>query len=340
MPLLSTYFAAAEIAIYFVYDGNELIGVVPFVEGGAGSSGCRPRWSSPVNAHVRRIGILANAMPEMVLDAVFTAVTASPHLRDRKCVGMLQLPEGDWLDIAVQRAARMRGLSRNTTTETRSAVVDVPNGWDSYVVSRTSEQLHPLRKRRKLQAKGAGTWEFSTLTDAGHVEHAWERLLHVEARSWKHRSGTSILNDPGAMVFYGNIARTQAARGRLRIDLLQKDGEAVAHCFGVVHGKVYYLLKHSFDEQHRALSPGFQLLWFTMQQRVTEGCTRLDLLGDEMSWKRAVATHLPQYVSHQLFPPTHVGCQWCRLSTQVLKPTVRKLGLKRLVQAMRPDSSE
>ena len=335
LPLIRTYFEKQQLAICFVYDADVLIGVVPLAQGSHASNRCRPHWALPVNAHVRRIGVLARSAPDEVLWAAIEHLKRVPPLLLEHCAGFLQVPKGDWLDHAVRRVAQKSSLAIHTVTETRSAVIDAPDGWQRYVSTRTSEQLHPLRKRRKLQAKGAGRWEFRSCEVGGGFADAWERVLHVEGKSWKHSTGTSLLNDPGAEEFYGAVASAHAERGTLRVDLLEHEGEPVAHTLGVIHRNVYYLLKHSYDEAHRTLSPGFQLLWHSMEQRVTEGCVRLDLLGDEMPWKSAVATSLPQYVSHLLFSPASLSCQWCRLSEQVIKPFARAAGVKRILGRIR-----
>jgi CelD/BcsL family acetyltransferase involved in cellulose biosynthesis len=332
IPLIKTYFTASRLAICFVYKGEALVGVVPLTEEAHGSNHCRPHLAFPVNPHVRRIGLLASVRPEEVLQVVFAHLAVRSQPVSRSCLGLLQVPEGEWLDCAVRTAAEQSGLARLTQFETRSAVIDVPNGWQEYVASRTSEQLHPLRKQRKLKARNSEQWEFRETEATGDFADCWARVLHVESRSWKHADGTSLVNDLGAEPFYWAVAMRHAQRGKLRIDLLERNGEPVAHTLGVVHGRSYYLLKHSYDEAHRALSPGFQTLWFTLERRVAEGCTRLDLLGDEMSWKRAVATSLPRYVSHQLFTPTSLACQWCRLTEQVLKPIARAVEVKRLAK--------
>lgn len=332
LPFLSTYFADRRLAVYFMYQDGALVGVVPLVQGQHREGFCRPDWELPVNPHVRRIGILANVSPQRVLSEVLERTNKASGVTRSSCIGLLQVPEGEWLDLAVRSTARAVGLVRNTVRERRSALVDVKDGWDAYVATRSRDQLHPLRKERKLRARGAGTWAFVATPNGDGFEDRWERVLHVEARSWKQANGTSLLNDPGADLFYRSVALSQSRRGSLRIDLLEHDGEPVAHTLGVVYGTTYYLLKHSYDETFRALSPGFQLLWYTMQQRVTEGCTRLDLLGDEMPWKRAVATSLPRYVSHQLFAPSDLRCQLCRLTEQVVKPAARALGMQRLAE--------
>lgn len=337
LPLLQTWFADRALAVMFVYDRELLTGVLPLVAGATHGTACAPDWSLPINTHVRRIGMLARHS----FDDTVGTILGTPHLfadprEARRCLAMRQIPRDGALAHSLQTAARRHALSVHRVDESRSAVVDIPDGWDAYAATRTGEQLHPLRKRKRMDK--AGGWSFQLAdTDAGTAafDTAWSQLLHVERHSWKQSAGTSIDNEPGAEAFYRAVSHTHAASGALRLHLLAHRGVPVAHTLGVVHGATYYLLKHSFDEAHRQLSPGFQLLWHVMQESVAAGCTRIDFLGDAMSWKVSLATSLPEYSSYMLFPRRHVRCQRCRLTNAVLKPVARKFGVKRLLRLAR-----
>lgn len=333
LPLLEVYFAERAWQLHFVYAGAQLAAVVPFVDGASGDGPCNAGATLPVNSHVRRIGVLSLLPYEQILAAVMPhTMRHTSQLKNgqgrRRCLAIRQIGDDDPLRAAVFEASSQLGWKINTFEETRSAVVDIAEGWDSYVASRTGEQLHPLRRRKKMDK--AGGWVFHQANRVYGFEESWRRLLEIERSSWKHGEGTSIANEPGANAFYSSVARACAAEGQLRLHLLEHDGKAVAHTFGVVTGTTYYLLKHSYDNAHRSLSPGFQLMWHVMQESVAEGCTRIDFLGDAMSWKVALATSLPRYQSHMLFPASNLRCQACRFTQQVIKPAARQLGLGRM----------
>ena len=332
-PLVETYFHDSLLRLLFVYRRGKLAGAIPFVSGGASGTSCAPGWSLPVNSHVRRIGLLARVpLPEVVIPALETVLGDVPH-GNRRCVAMRQVIRGSALADALASVAGEGRFSMNTVEESTSAVVEVPDGWAAYEATRSGEQLHPLRKRRRM--KKDGTWEYRAAHAEAGFDDAWEQLLHVERHSWKQAAGTSIVNEAGASAFYGAVARGHVAEGRLRLHLLTRNGVPVAHTFGVVHGRTYYLLKHSYDEAHRQFSPGFQLMWHVMQECVAEGCDRLDLLGDVMTWKAALATNFPRYASHMIFPVGNLRCQYCRFTNEVLKPAGRRLGVKKVLQAFR-----
>jgi hypothetical protein len=343
LPLLEVYFPTRNWQLHFVYDGAELAGVVPFVVGALGDAPCNAGATFPVNSHVRRIGMLSLLPYESLLSAALPHIMQ--HAADtggrqwrRRCLAFRQIGDDDPLCAAVLIARSKLGWEVNTYEETRSAVVDIPGGWDAYVASRTREQLHPLRRRKKMDK--AGGWVFHRADRELGVDESWRRLLEIERASWKHGEGTSIANEPGANAFYSSVARACADEGQLRVHLLEHDGKPVAHTFGVVTGATYYLLKHSYDNAHRSISPGFQLMWHVMQESVAEGCTRIDFLGDAMSWKVALATSLPSYKSLMLFPASNLRCQACRITQQVIKPAARRMGLGLLRAALRRSTEQ
>lgn len=343
LPLLETYFPARSWQLHFVYAGAQLAAVVPFLAGESSDGPCNAGATLPVNSHVRRIGVLSLLPYERLLSAVLPhimrhAIQLSNGRPRRRCLAFRQIGVDDPLRAALFGAAAQLGWKINTFEETRSAVVDMSEGWDAYVASRTGEQLHPLRRRKKMDK--AGGWVFHRADRMFGFDESWRRLLEVERASWKHGEGTSIANEPGANAFYSSVARACAAEGQLRVHLLEHDGKPVAHTFGVVAGATYYLLKHSYDNAHRSLSPGFQLMWHVMQESVTEGCTRIDFLGDAMSWKVALATSLPRYQSHMLFPASNLRCQACRITQQVIKPAARRMGLGGLRAALRRSTEQ
>ncbi len=341
LPLLEVYFAERSWQLHFVYARGQLTAVLPLVAGASGNGPCRAGATLPVNSHVRRIGLLSLLPYQELLTVVLPhAVGHIAQRHDgnarRQCIALRQTADNDPLRAAAFDTAAQLGWKVNTFEETRSAIVDIAEGWDAYAASRSGEQLHPLRRRKKMDK--AGGWVFRRADHTLGVDESWRRLLEIESASWKHGEGTSIANEPGADAFYSGVARACAAEGQLRLHLLEHDGKPVAHTFGVVTGNTYYLLKHSYDSAHKALSPGFQLMWHVMQESVAEGCTRIDFLGDAMSWKVALATSLPSYQSLMLFPASNLQCQACRIMQQVIKPAARRMGLGRLRVALKRDT--
>ena len=83
----------------------------------------------------------------------------------------------------------------------------------------------------------------------------FDRVLAVEARSWKGRIGEGFDREPGCH-FYRDVVRRLAADNALRVRFLHRDGIDYGFVFGgVVHG-AYRGLQLSFDADFKKLSLG------------------------------------------------------------------------------------
>ncbi|MBI2921055.1 MAG: GNAT family N-acetyltransferase [Planctomycetes bacterium] len=111
----------------------------------------------------------------------------------------------------------------------------------------------------------------------------YERILAVEARSWKGRRGAGFA--AGDMrTFYGLMVPWLAAEGRLRALFATRDGQDLAFHFGGVLGDTYRGLQMSYDDGFASLSLG-NVLQSEMIGRLAEAGTRVYDLGSDMAYK-------------------------------------------------------
>jgi CelD/BcsL family acetyltransferase involved in cellulose biosynthesis len=109
------------------------------------------------------------------------------------------------------------------------------------------------RQRRQLEEKG----DLQT-HDRAHDAAAVERFLALEASGWKGRAGTALAN-AGHRAFFGEMARTFAADGRLQLLSLELDGTPIAMKCNVIAGDGIFCFKIAHDEAFARYSPGIQL---------------------------------------------------------------------------------
>jgi CelD/BcsL family acetyltransferase involved in cellulose biosynthesis len=331
IPWMEAFGDTVSPRVVVMHRGGTLVGVVPLVTCDQRVGSCTPSFRAPVNPHVRRVGALGTEAPDRLYHAVFTALRA----RDEAlCVHLRQLRCGGADDMGVRAATNQLGLLDIVHDEPAGAVIDLTAGWDAWLATLSSKTRRSrTRKWKKLQELGG--WEVRVVREVAELPDAWARVRLVESRSWKEERGSSIPRDPGADVLYRGVAERCAHHGALRLFLLEHQGEPVAHAFAVLRGGVAYLLKNSYDEAHRALSPGSVLVWHAIEQAAMEGCHTFDFLGDLMEWKSHLVTHTPQYVSRLVFDPALWGCRAVRFREHTLKPIGRRLGLPRLLRRLR-----
>lgn len=323
LPFLGAYADTHQPRCAFVYEGSRLSGVVPFVHSRM-SFERGVRLGTPRHPHVRRTGWLADSSPDLILAAALRA--ALPSLRGA-CVA--QVPSDGLEDGYLESARQQLGLSGFRREESSSAVADTGNGWPSYCATRESKLLRALRRHlRRLDA--ADGWKTSVTTSIAELDPAWAALIEVERRSWKQQTQTSIDSEKGTECLYREVSRRFAAKGALRLFLLEKDELPVAHALIVLRNRRAYLLKNSFDEAFRSYSVGISLVWRAMESVANEGVVQFDFLGDTSDWKRSLASSEPSYFSAFLYPGWRVDARMRGFLEAKLKPWLREHRLTRI----------
>ena len=330
LPWLDAFGHPDRLAIQFVYDGARLVGVVPLVRPTDSRKGCSPTRVFPVNNHVRRVGALSVIPMADLLTVVFDQARQTGRFR---CWALPQIPVEGEFDQALRAAIRRSRVLEFSVEETRGAVVEFHGGWDAYTRTLNPKLVQKLQqKQRKLER--AGGWTFRTITESSAWADGWSDVLSIEARSWKHATGTSIVNEPGTATLYEGVGTRCVSAGLLRLHLVAHEGIPVAHAMGVVSRGTYFLLKNSYAEEYKSSSAGMVLVWHAMAEAASSGCQRFDFLGDAMEWKMELATSSPAYRSSTIFPSSNVLCLLGRVKEQTLKPLARRLGLKRLLRPL------
>lgn len=111
----------------------------------------------------------------------------------------------------------------------------------------------------------------------------YERILAVEARSWKGMAGSGFI-DGGMRAFYGEMVPILAARGQLVATVATLGGEDVAFLFGGLFAGGFRGLQMSFDDRYRELALGNAMQLLTLERLAAQGVDIYDL-GSDMSYK-------------------------------------------------------
>jgi hypothetical protein len=163
-------------------------------------------------------------------------------------------------------------------------VAELGGGVDAFLARRSPNFRRSLRRALR-DAEAAGI-EFETVhaTDAAAALAAYERIVQVEARSWKGLGGVGI--DTGTMHdFYRDMLPRLAAHDRLRVIFARREDRDIGYILGAVFLGTYRGLQFSFDDDHRALALGNLCQYRQILALCDEGVSRYDL-GTEMEYKR------------------------------------------------------
>jgi CelD/BcsL family acetyltransferase involved in cellulose biosynthesis len=261
-----------------------------------------------------------------VMMAIFRVIQGARH----SCVALQQVESSGEFDTLVMQAATAAGLRWFDVAQSSSAIATWSSGWEDYLRTRDGKLLRNLRSRRRKLDEASFTVQVVRTPE--EFADAWPTVLDIETRCWKHMQRSSMANEAGTATFYEEAGQRLARSGSLRLYLLRQEETAVAHAFGSVQNRAFFLLKNSYDKAFKSWSPGVSLVWQSMQDAAEEGCTIYDFLGDASDWKRDFCTAEPKYLTRRLFAPFTLRCQLCRLREEALKPFARRSGLKRLLQ--------
>ncbi|MGZ4360412.1 MAG: GNAT family N-acetyltransferase [Gaiellaceae bacterium] len=141
------------------------------------------------------------------------------------------------------------------------------------------------RARRHADAAGEVTCEFHAPSPAG-VDELLDEALAVEARSWKSREGTALIQDSLRLPFFRLYAAAAAANGSLRISFLRIHGRPAAMQLGIESGSSLWLLKIGYDEEFRRASPGELLMLEAIRHAAQLRLRSFELLGNAGPWSR------------------------------------------------------
>lgn len=148
---------------------------------------------------------------------------------------------------------------------------------EGYWERRSRKLRQELRRMRKRAGERGVAFERAGGSDV------YERILDVEARSWKGPVGTGLMH--GDMLrFYEVLVRRLAARERLRVLFARLNGSDIGYIAGGVIGDQYRGLQFSFDDRFRDLGIG-NLMQAAEIDALIEGGFALYDLGIDIDYK-------------------------------------------------------
>lgn len=168
---------------------------------------------------------------------------------------------------------------------TQRHVASLEGGWEGFLSRRASSFRRNLRRSERM-ADREGI-RFESYAESVPVEAAAElyrRILNIETRSWKGRSGQGI-NDGAMESFYGHMLPSLSRVGGLRAVIAKNAaGADIAYVFGAVFGESFRGLQVSFDDAYRTMSLG-NIMQAQMIRLLCQQGIRFYDLGSDLPYK-------------------------------------------------------
>lgn len=166
------------------------------------------------------------------------------------------------------------------------ARASLAGGMDGWLSRRSANHRAKLRKAEK-KAAAAGIVFERARPDAAEMDAAYERILAVEARSWKGIEQCGM--DQGeSRLFYAALTRLYAKRKSCLVIFARRDGKDIGYVFGGIRGDYYRGQQFSYDNEYASFSLGNLLQAQKVAWLCELGILNYDMgpaAGDKMRYK-------------------------------------------------------
>lgn len=149
-------------------------------------------------------------------------------------------------------------------------------GFDGFMRRRSHDFRKKMRAAARLAEDAGVTIVAPRLDDAFALSDAFERMMAVEALSWKGRRNVGA-NEGHSRRFYAQLLGRLARVGAARLLFAQRDGRDVGYIFGGVQGGVYRGQQFSFVEAAAPLGVGNGMQLAQIRRLCAEGVARYDM---------------------------------------------------------------
>ena len=151
-------------------------------------------------------------------------------------------------------------------------VVDLREGWASYLAGRTNQLRRENRRRARHLEREVGPISFEW-----HVASTEHLPLLIRWKSQQFDTARSLYVDPGPRLILEQLVATVADDCHGGLSVLSAGGRPVALHLGILSPSLLCSYEVAYDQQLARLGPGF-LLWFALLERAAEeGVDRVSL---------------------------------------------------------------
>ncbi|ALT77267.1 GNAT family N-acetyltransferase [Paucibacter sp. KCTC 42545] len=176
-------------------------------------------------------------------------------------------------------------IKRRSKDYIQTSWVDINGSFDAYWDARGKNLKQNTRKQRnKLQSEGVEP-RLECLQAVAEMGTAIEQYGRLESAGWKTADGTAINPENQQGRFYRKMLENFAARGQARVYRYWFGDKVVAMDLCIDDGHVIVILKTTYDESYKAVSPSTLMRQTEFQQLFDEQkFRRIEFYGKVMEW--------------------------------------------------------
>jgi CelD/BcsL family acetyltransferase involved in cellulose biosynthesis len=165
-----------------------------------------------------------------------------------------------------------------------TAWIDVGGDFEAYWAARGKNLRQNMAKqRRKLEADGTPV-HLDVLTAPEEVAAGLRDYAALETAGWKAEGGTAIRLGTPQGDFYDAVLQAFARRGAARVYCCRLGDRVVAVDLAIESAAQQVVLKTTYDEAARALSPAFLMRQVALAAEWARLPPRVEFFGRRMEW--------------------------------------------------------
>lgn len=172
-----------------------------------------------------------------------------------------------------------------------TAWVEISGDFETYWRGRSAHLRQNMRTQRsRLEREGAVPM-LEELTDPDEVAGAIGEYVRLEGSGWKAAGGTAVTAGNGQDRFYRTLMEEFCGAGQGTIYRLSIDGRAIAVDLCIVAHGTEVLLKTTYDESLRGISPSTMLKHLAWRRHFeSQRVKRCEFFGPFMPWAQLWTT--------------------------------------------------
>ncbi len=180
--------------------------------------------------------------------------------------------------------------------------IDIEGSFEDYWAARGKNLRQNMRKQRVKLAADGTRLSMQVLRDFSDMAPAIARYGALESAGWKAQNGTAIHPDNAQGRYYRELLEQASARGEATVYQYLFDDRVVAMNLCLLSQGTLVVLKTTYDESIKTLSPAFLLREEELQKIYRDGeIKRMEYFGRLMDWhtklteKKRTLYHLTMY---------------------------------------------
>ncbi len=287
----------AVMRVVTVSDGEQLLGIAPFFAASGEQRSAHYQLMSSRLAPPAPILVDPDRAAETVPALAKALSQAAPKpalLRIEGSVDMHALTT----DAIAAAWPGIRPQAQRTEVVPMPMVVIEGRSYDEWLGEKRSKFRQEAKRRRRKLEEAGGSFRLATAAD---VESAIDDFMRLHGARWQTRGGSTALV-PGVREMLAEAAAEMLPSGRLRIHLLELEGQVIAVQILVAAGAEVIGWSGGFDEAAKGLAPAVQLTLEAIGEAAKQGDARFNLGPGGQAYKQRLADSSDEMAVVKLVP--------------------------------------